>query len=162
MPHESMRPCDYDDGYDDDPVRIEMASVEQNSWKQYLDRDFFDKFIAHLERRLKLTPLCESPIEIDLGAALIALLSGQYIVAPQFKLGRYRYDFSISSTAQSKPVMLVECDSRQFHQTNEQLANDRAKDKAASSAGILLVRVRGTDIYRDPFAVARFVIGQIP
>jgi very-short-patch-repair endonuclease len=114
-------------------------------------------FLVHIERRVTLTRLCESPIEIDLGAALIALAGERCRIIPQFKLFRYRYDFAVMGET-TTPLALVECDGEAFHSTKEQLANDRAKDDAAVRAGTRVLRISGKDIYRSPELCAAVVL----
>ncbi len=96
-----------------------------------------------------LAPQCESPIEIILGAE-IAKLGGESLeLIPQFRLGRYRYDFAIRRKGHPKFVVLIECDGKAFHSTPEQIANDRRKDREAASAGMDIVRFTGSDIHAD-------------
>jgi very-short-patch-repair endonuclease len=103
---------------------------------------------------------CESPIEDHLGAALIVEARGEFDVIPQFRLGRYRYDFAITPPGACRPLVLVECDSAAFHATAAQRANDRAKDADAHAVGIRLIRVRGKEIYRNAPALAEFIVGE--
>jgi very-short-patch-repair endonuclease len=100
--------------------------------------------------RERLDGICESPIEYQLGAPLIvAAEKWGFTVQPQFSLDRYRYDFAIIR-ATGKIATLVECDGREFHSTEKQKANDRAKDTAARKAGPSVSRVTGKEIFRNP------------
>lgn len=166
---QQTRPCDYDDGYDDEPsdlpARQDPAEFEPPPWKPYPETFHgdgltkLDQFLAHAERRMKLTPVCESPIEIDLGAALVAQAGDQYRIVPQFQLARYRYDFAIMGKGKT-PVVLVECDGAEFHSTPAQLANDLAKDSMAVSHGTRVIRVTGKEIYHNPHSWAAFIMGE--
>lgn len=167
MSRQIMRPCDYNDGYDDDdlsPYR-DPAEDEASPWKPYpetLDGERLapmGQFLDHLKRRAEMTKVCESPIEIDLGAALVAQAGDCYRIVPQFKLLRYRYDFAIMGQGKT-PIVLVECDGAAFHSTKEQLANDAAKDDAAIRADTRVIRVTGREIYCNPHAWAGFIIGE--
>ncbi len=92
---------------------------------------------------------CESPIEVILGAE-IAMLGGKSLeLIPQFRLGRYRYDFAIRRKNNPKFVVLIECDGKAFHSKPEQIANDLRKDRAAWLAGMDLVRFTGSEIHKD-------------
>jgi very-short-patch-repair endonuclease len=108
----------------------------------------FEPFLSHLRLRCDLTKVCESPIEIDLGAALIPLLDFETHLIPQFVVGRCRFDFAV--TRDGCPLLLIECDGAAFHSSPEQKANDAATDQAADDRGIPLLRLTGKDIYRDP------------
>lgn len=115
-------------------------------------------FLENLRLRRDLTKVCESPIEIDLGAALMMLAEGRYLIEPQHEAGGYRYDFSVRSLPTKKLLCLVECDGKEFHSTPGQKANDQAKDRLAESFGIRVVRLTGREIYRDPAKAAETVI----
>lgn len=107
-----------------------------------------------------LRPLCESPIEVDLGAHLVLLLAGgKRRLAPQYRWRRWRMDFALLQDR--KPVLFIECDGREFHSTPQQIASDRAKDRAAKEAGIPLLRFTGSEIYNDPGACARLIIERV-
>lgn len=109
------------------------------------------------EVAMKLARQCESPIEVMLGAELIIAAGDRYRVVPQFKLSSYRYDFAVMGTARV-PLVLVECDGAAFHSTERQLANDRAKDAAATAAGTRVIRIQGREINRNAKAWAAFVL----
>lgn len=114
--------------------------------------------IAALALRIK--PLCESPIEVMLGAYLWQALgqSDGWRLTPQFKIGRFRYDFAICDTDRADVVVLVECDGKEFHSSPEQIANDRRKDAEADRQRFPIVRFTGADINRDPRSCALIAI----
>jgi very-short-patch-repair endonuclease len=97
---------------------------------------------------------CESPIEIDLATrvtkALRVIGDDTLSLVPQYVLGPYRYDFAIVRGGRTNPVVLVECDGKEFHSTPEQLLNDTAKNRLAKARGTILLRFAGAEIYREP------------
>ena len=110
----------------------------------------------------EIAPKCESAIETELGArlnmALRRINDATLTLVPQYKLGRYRYDFAITRQDRPKPIVLVECDGKEFHSTNDQIANDRVKDALAKSETIFLYRFTGSDIFRyGPACVAEII-----
>jgi very-short-patch-repair endonuclease len=113
----------------------------------------------------KIGPDCDdSPIEIEFGARLINAIrlinDPDFLkVKPQYVLGPYRYDFAIFR--ENKLVALVECDGREFHSTEEQLANDRAKNELAAKEGAHIFRFSGSDIYCDGNRCVRDVLHNI-
>jgi very-short-patch-repair endonuclease len=98
-----------------------------------------------------IAPECESPIEVELGARLSSAMrvinDPALSLVCQYRLGPYRYDFAIIRA--SNPLILIECDGSEFHSTEAQLANDRAKDDFAAKRGMLLLRFSGSEIFRD-------------
>lgn len=107
-----------------------------------------------------IAPDCESPIEVELGAwlrrAIEALADEKLQLVPQYVLRPFRYDFAI--TRNGRPVAFVECDGKDFHSTQEQLANDRAKDKLAEKQGVPMFRFSGSEIVRDGKDCARDIL----
>lgn len=110
----------------------------------------------------EVAPDCDdSPIEVEFGARLINAIrlidDPDFLrVTPQYKLGPYRYDFAIFR--EEKLVALIECDGREFHSTEEQLANDQAKNTFAAKQGARIFRFSGSDIYRDGNGCVREVL----
>lgn len=99
---------------------------------------------------------CESPIEVQLGAQLRLRLPPGFSVMPQYQWKGWRMDFAITD-ATGKVVGFVECDGAEFHQTPDQIANDRRKDMAAKAAGIQMFRFTGSDIFNHASACARLI-----
>lgn len=110
--------------------------------------------LAHLA--MGLAPSCESPIEVDLGAHILRLLPAQFQLKPQFRIARFRFDFAVMFDGHA--LVLIECDGRDFHCTDAQIANDRRKDVAAARAGIKVLRFTGSQIFRYPAWCARHVL----
>jgi very-short-patch-repair endonuclease len=91
---------------------------------------------------------CESPIERRFWRILEARAEHfGFKARPQFKHGRYRYDFAVERDGRTLAV--IECDGRQFHSTPEQLERDHAKDVSAEEAGFEVFRFSGREIHRD-------------
>lgn len=150
--------------------------------------DGIDRIVDRLEASLRpdwqaciygavetLDELCESPIEVMLGSAIMlgALLSdgankagrsfyriqsqssldlsaAVVIVVPQYQWEGYRIDFAILSEYLDRPVF-IECDGHDFHErTKEQASRDRSKDRKIQEAGMAVLRFTGSEIYRDP------------
>ncbi|MGY4225011.1 very-short-patch-repair endonuclease [Bradyrhizobium sp. USDA 4503] len=95
---------------------------------------------------LVLRPVCE---ELGWEFAIGARLEADLVLYPQYPLQRFRYDFAVLARGQTKPLILVECDGKDFHSTPQQQANDRLKEVAASKAGIRLIRFSGSEINGD-------------
>lgn len=114
----------------------------------------------------ELAKVTESPIETIFGVAAAKVLLEAYrddfrvcrahdehlyldtraLMIPQYPFGRYRMDWAFRFRDRYQPLVFVECDGAEYHSTPEQVANDRAKDEAASAAGIMLLRFTGSDI----------------
>lgn len=132
--------------------------------------------LAHIKRQRDLgikemfrgLPHCESPIERELLPWLIfgdwhgfltapvpvfllgdaVLPKGDIVIAPQFKVGRYRADFAILCRhAHGIKTFFVECDGRDFH---NDAARDWGRDAYLLSLDIDTVRLTGSEITRDP------------
>ena len=113
----------------------------------------------------KIRPKCESPIEIDLAAALLVAMEQNPLAAGltlqmQFKFEKFRVDIALLRAG--RPVLFIECDGADFHSTPEQIANDRRKDAAALAAGIRLIRFTGRKIFQDPDLCAIFTLRCLP
>lgn len=108
---------------------------------------------------MQIAPKCESPIEVQLGAHLLRSLSPPFELRPQFKLGRFRFDFAIM--VDEHAIMLIECDGKEFHSTPEQIENDQRKDKLAAAVGIKLLRFTGREIFHHPAQCAERVLREL-
>lgn len=77
-------------------------------------------------------------------------------VWPQAEREGYRADFLIFVQAHVGlegrfGAIVVECDGHEFHErTKEQAMHDRSRDRALASAGYLVVRFTGAELYRNP------------
>lgn len=54
--------------------------------------------------------------------------------------------------------VVVECDGRKFHSSDEQQRKDRERDKDMKAHGFWVMRFTGSDIHRDPRGCARSVV----
>ena len=129
----------------------------------------------------KVQPLCESPIESDL---LAALLTGNWafsqckaplahdaknydepfptadvVIVPQMALLRYRLDLGIViDRGAGKAIVGVECDGAAYHHDR---ALDATRDRYFRALGVPVIRVRGAEIFAEPTAMADLVIAAI-
>jgi hypothetical protein len=101
---------------------------------------------------LALRPLCN-----DIGWKFsVGTGDDDLVLYPQFPLARFRYDFAVVAKWKAKPLVLIECDGKDFHSSADQQANDKLKDDAASNAGIRLIRFTGSEINGDADACVRY------
>lgn len=119
----------------------------------------------------------DSPIETIFGAQLALALrpfckeigwhfsvgteDDDIVLHPQFTLGRFRYDFAVRAKWKMRPLVLIECDGKDFHSSTGQQENDKLKDETASRAGIRLIRFTGSEIHRDSDACVKYAISAI-
>jgi very-short-patch-repair endonuclease len=101
----------------------------------------------------EIGPLCDSEIEVDLAVRLtkaIRIIDDPTLsLGHQFTLGRFLYDLYVKREGRQKPLVLIECDGKEFHSTDDQIANDRVKDTLAAKSGIPLRRFSGSEIFRE-------------
>jgi very-short-patch-repair endonuclease len=124
------------------------------------------KAVACAAESFTMSGVTESPIETIFGAKLALVLrpvceelgwnfsigarpGADVWLQPQYPLQQYRYDFAILAKGQPQPLILIECDGKEFHSTDRQQANDRLKDEAALKARVQLVRFSGSEINSD-------------
>lgn len=119
-----------------------------------------------------LSEVCESPIEIMLGATVVLCANIDAVIGlpptmaisctpnerqkhtftlyPQFHWKSYRIDFAIRIRGARQSLVFIECDGHSFHErTKEQAARDRKKDREIQQAGIPILRFTGSEIFRD-------------
>lgn len=141
----------------------------------------FQEIVAAAARQAAVAHLCESPIEIRLGAMLVLVFEtafertdlrfavcsqaeqvnygGRYLLlVPQYKWKRWRYDFAIRYSMDPKPLIFIECDGKEFHSSVEQKDNDRRKDEEAARMQIHMCRFTGSRIHNDPVGCAREIV----
>lgn len=128
---------------------------------------------------LEIVGATESPIESMFAGALAAALRRRYAdgafgiyhpgepneyadgsvtLIAQFDLLRFRYDFALRLQGRQKPFLLIECDSKQFHSSPQQILNDCKKDACALANSIPLLRFTGPEIhYRIDKCVAKVI-----
>lgn len=144
---------------------------------------FLGQAIDQAARAYEVAGYCESPIEAQFGGRLGAALSQiaervgvpfkvcaqdktegltrGLLLHPQFKWKRFRYDFAVKRADKPMPHILIECDGKAFHQSAEQVKNDRAKDLEAQRLGIPLLRFTGSEIFRDVDACVCHVLNRL-
>lgn len=137
-----------------------------------------DRITAHLEDEVAriestLSRLCQSPIEIALGLAIVlcdriengsifstVCIAGpnerwpedSRLLIPQFPVGRKRIDF-LFSDGLGKAVF-IECDGHDFHErTRSQARSDRSRDRLLQKTYPVL-RFTGSEIFADAMACA--------
>ena len=120
-----------------------------------------------------LSRICESPIEVALGATILMMdridsyLRGNRIIVastkdipdyrddcwmlvPQYEWCGFRIDLALRLPDYRFKWVFIECDGHDFHErTKEQAARDRQKDREIQAAGIPVLRFTGSEIHRD-------------
>jgi hypothetical protein len=101
----------------------------------------------------------ESPIEERLGEMLQTVFDSSFPpgvveIVPQYKSGRFRYDFAINMPWHDTPIFLIECDGKEFHRTAKQVENDRRKDLHARQIGSVCLRYTGSCIWQKSIGIA--------
>lgn len=117
-------------------------------------------YATETERLNALLDRCESPIEFLLAHNLATLLfpdAERVNIVAQYPLARFRYDFLINGVRQG-PLLLIECDGKDFHSSPEQIKNDALKDAAAAAADIKLMRFSGSAIFDNPMYCAQVAV----
>lgn len=122
--------------------------------------------VGRMEAEWKIGGNTESPIELQLGAAIILFFrnasrplklclelgrdnrADELLLVPQFSWSFYRSDWAIINPSK-EGALLIECDGRQFHSTSDQKDHDAKKDIAANNYGFLTMRFTGSQIFRD-------------
>jgi very-short-patch-repair endonuclease len=165
-----MRPDQYDDGLDADgfPIKQESRTLYQRGSEEaagdWQPRNLSDGFATAVERighLAALSPACDSPIEVQLGAALRMAFdrSGLNItLVPQFAWSFYRTDWAVFKGAK---VLLIECDGADFHSSDKQRDHDARKDAAAELAGYRTIRFTGSQIHRHVDDCAKLVLAAV-
>lgn len=118
----------------------------------------------------------KSPIEMRLYAFFCATPEIHFVSAgqdrpsqrvycdPQASIGPYRADFlfTVKFSEEKFIKIVVECDGHDFHEkTKEQAAHDKARDRYMTTSGISVLRYTGSEIFRNPAAVAIEVLQYI-
>jgi very-short-patch-repair endonuclease len=83
----------------------------------------------------------------------------------QAAIGQFAADFLIcikENQNSDLQYLVVECDGHQFHErTKEQAARDRSRDRWMVGKNIVVVRFTGSEIWADPFQIAREIYGLV-
>jgi very-short-patch-repair endonuclease len=134
--------------------------------------------VERIRLMCNVSPDCDSPIEVQLGAAIMLfferagaplLLCKEFrldrapyglLLVPQFGWSHYRSDWAIL-TARSHGALLIECDGKDWHSNEQQKAHDARKDQSALDYGFLTLRFTGSEIYRDADGCAQKVFDAV-
>lgn len=74
-------------------------------------------------------------------------------VIRQFRVGKYKVDFALRFW--DRKTVCVELDGHDFHDRNErQRRYEKARDRHLVSAGFLVIHFTGSEVVKDPCAVA--------
>lgn len=137
-----------------------------------------DKAVGRVAAAMRIGDSAESPIEVQIGAAISEFfrradhplklcltldpsnLADELVLVPQFSWSYYRSDWAILNPSK-EGALLIECDGRDFHSSDEQKAHDRRKDLAALERGYLTLRFTGTQIFRDADKCAQQVFDAV-
>lgn len=89
----------------------------------------------------------ESPIE----AKLLSWMKKFHLFpTPQFIIGPYRVDFAFEDIK-----LVIECDGRKFHSTDEQKERDKIRDEYISGQKWKVLRFTGRQVSREPWEICR-------
>lgn len=171
----------YADGLDEDgyPIKHEPrlryrhgCEEDAGDWRPI---SIFEATVALLDRRVQTLTIgnaCESPIEAELGAAVLMFFEragnplklaltfvadsapDELLLVPQFRWHYYRSDWAIVNPRRAG-ALLIECDGRDWHSSPQQKAHDARKDAAALNRGFLTMRFTGSEIHKDSDSCAQ-------
>lgn len=147
------------------PKLEESLTISGTSELVYIKR--YRRTIDNAAKAFVIAPNTESPIEVQFGGYLAGTLSRTLkevgiefeigdpkprlrptvFLCPQYVVGKFRYDFAL--VVNGKAAVLIECDGKDFHSSDEAIANDRAKDLKAAEIGAVIRRYTGSQIFRD-------------
>jgi very-short-patch-repair endonuclease len=127
-----------------------------------------------------IAPYTESPIEVLFGVEFITFVSSIglkfshcehsdqnkfgrdcILLMHQFPWKHYRIDWAIKVPFLQQSLFFVECDGRDFHSSEAQVARDKLKDSEALKAGVRMFRFTGSDLERSAATCARLVYDEI-
>jgi very-short-patch-repair endonuclease len=175
-----MKPSEYDDGLDADGYPIGGGYLNPILSRESAEKDavsvasYFPSILERAEHFSKISDVTDSPIENMLGAAVLGAFKAAgiglklckeadtprapgYRLVPQAKWGIYRSDWAIVNQ-DTRGVLLIECDGKEFHSSPEQIEHDRRKDQAALDRGWLTIRFTGSEIHQDADGIARRIL----
>lgn len=178
----------YDDGLDDDGYPISSGSAGlrfvRGSEVHAGDGGFapigdaFGAAVRRIQRFVEIGGNCDSPIEYDIGAAILVFFErcgaplklgkmvdlqnevDDLLFVPQFKWSFYRSDWAIYNP-RTRGALLIECDGFEFHSSDQQREHDARKDISALDRGFLTMRFTGSQIFRNPDGCAQKVFDAV-
>lgn len=125
---------------------------------------------SQMDLSLFLREYCESPIEFDFGLAFTDHMRVQsfapndvpkafhdktVVFVPQLKVLNFRLDFAILFQVDGRlHKWAVECDGRQWHTTEQQIARDKKRDAALLRAGWRVLRFAGYSVHHGAGGMA--------
>lgn len=158
-----------------DPIAAFQARCEADGIDEATMREQIRRGMAGIDlARMR----CESPIEEAMLPSLVfqdygprfepyAVISQEprehltavVQIVPQFELPGARFDFMLIALRKhedgfvGRKMVALECDGKDFHYAPK----DAVRDRAYAGAGIVTVRASGSEIHRNPRAVAERV-----
>lgn len=90
---------------------------------------------------------CESPIEAMFVEAAWPVLSQYGRLVTQYRISYYRVDVALPELK-----IAIEIDGREWHNTELQTENDKARDRALMRLGWQTIRYPGREVYADAAA----------
>lgn len=107
------------------------------------------------EKQNEYEKLFESNFEKDIYNCLV---SKNYKLIPQFKIGKYRLDFVLSNDNNQK--IAIECDGDIYHGINE-LEHDLERQSVLERCGWKFIRIRASEFYYDKSESIKNITNQI-
>lgn len=125
-----------------------------------------------------ISPTSDSPIETIVGAAVLMFFEragvplklckmidlrtapDALLLVPQFAWSYYRSDWAIMNPRRAG-ILLIECDGKDWHSSEEQKAHDTKKDLAALDCGYLTLRFSGSQIHKDADGCAQKIFDAV-
>lgn len=177
----------YNDGLDEDGYPIKEvprlryrhgSEEEAGDWHPVPLFVLYSEALTRVSHIMELSPNCDSPIEAEIGAAVIMFFDranlplklckmldvraapGSLLLVPQFAWSYYRSDWAIMNPKRTG-ALLIECDGKDFHSSPAQKAHDRKKDAAALDYGYLTLRFTGSQIHRDADGCAQKIFDAV-
>jgi very-short-patch-repair endonuclease len=145
---------------------VHGSEIEAGDFKPLRLVDATARAIERISHACDIGGNCDSPIEVQIGAAIIVFFEragrplklcktldtrtaqDELVLVPQYAWSYYRSDWAILNPARHG-ALLIECDGKDFHSTISQKIHDQKKDEAAMDRGFLTMRFTGSEIFRD-------------
>lgn len=178
----------YDDGLDADgyPVDgggwrkpfVHGSEADAGNFKPVKLVDATALAIERVQHFVGLSASTDSPIETQVGAAVLMFFDraglrlklakmidvqqtpDELLLVPQFAWSYYRSDWAILNPKRMG-ALLIECDGKEFHSSDERRAHDAKKDAAALDRGYLTLRFTGSQIHRDADGCAQKIFDAV-
>lgn len=117
--------------------------------------EYADNPDATINASLRIAQEAESPFEISVGQALVAM---GYDIVPQWKVGAYRIDM-VARYGEKK--VAIECDGDRYHSGEEAVRRDMERQTILERVGWQFIRIRGSEYYRDPDKTIQRVVTEL-